>query len=60
MFKSLSDLLKSFGKDSNQLLADRYQLINQIGRGAMGEVYKAKDKQSGDAIVAIKFYLKHY
>ena len=55
MFKSLSDLVKLFGKDSDKLLANRYQVVNQIGRGAMGEVYKAIDKQSGNNIVAIKF-----
>ncbi|MBL1210805.1 serine/threonine-protein kinase [Geminocystis sp. GBBB08] len=55
MFKPLSDLVKSFGKDSDDLLANRYQLISQIGRGAMGQVFKAMDKSSGDTIVAIKF-----
>lgn len=55
MFKPLSDLLKSFGKDSGKLLANRYQLISQIGRGAMGQVYKAIDAQAGDTPVAIKF-----
>ncbi len=55
MFKPVSDLVKSFGKDSGNLLANRYQLISQIGRGAMGQVYRAIDTQSGDAVVAIKF-----
>ncbi|BAQ64759.1 serine/threonine-protein kinase [Geminocystis sp. NIES-3709] len=55
MFKPLSDLVKSFGNESGNLLANRYQLINQIGKGAMGQVYKAIDKSSGDSIVAIKF-----
>lgn len=55
MFKPFSDLVKSFGKDSDNLLANRYQLINQIGKGAMGQVFKAIDKSSGDNIVAIKF-----
>ncbi|BAQ60493.1 serine/threonine protein kinase [Geminocystis sp. NIES-3708] len=55
MFKPLSDLVKSFGKDSDNLLANRYQLITQIGRGAMGQVFKAIDKSSGDNIVAVKF-----
>jgi serine/threonine-protein kinase len=55
MLKSLSDLVKSFGKDSNALLANRYEIINQVGRGAMGQVYKAIDKQSADITVAIKF-----
>jgi eukaryotic-like serine/threonine-protein kinase len=55
MFKPLSDLVKSFGKDSGNLLANRYQVTQQIGRGAMGQVFKAIDKSSGDNIVAIKF-----
>ncbi len=55
MFKSLSDVVKSFGNGSSQTLANRYLIINQIGKGAMGEVYKAIDKQSGDSIVAVKF-----
>lgn len=55
MFKPLSDLVKSFGQDSGNLLANRYQLINQIGRGAMGQVFKAIDKSSGENVVAIKF-----
>jgi serine/threonine-protein kinase len=54
MFKSLSDLVKSFGKGSNTLLANRYHVLNQLGRGAMGQVYKAIDSQSGDT-VAVKF-----
>ncbi len=55
MFKSLSDLARILGKDSGELLANRYQIVIQIGRGAMGQVYKAIDKQSGDTVVAIKF-----
>ncbi|MGI0483646.1 serine/threonine protein kinase [Geminocystis sp. CENA526] len=55
MFKPLSDLVKSFGNESGNLLANRYQLVHQIGKGAMGQVYKAIDKSSGDTIVAIKF-----
>lgn len=55
MFKPLSDLVKSFDNESGNLLANRYQLVHQIGRGAMGQVYKALDKSSGDTIVAIKF-----
>ena len=54
MFKQLSDLVKLLGKESNSLLANRYQVMNQLGQGAMGQVYKAIDTQSGDT-VAIKF-----
>jgi serine/threonine-protein kinase len=55
MFKPLSDLVKSFSKESNQLLAKRYEIVHKVGQGAMGQVFKAKDKNSGDLIVAIKF-----
>jgi eukaryotic-like serine/threonine-protein kinase len=37
------------------LLNSRYQLVELIGRGAMGRVYKARDTRLGGAIVAIKF-----
>jgi len=55
MFKSISHLVNSFDKESNHLLGDRYEIIGQIGRGAMGQVFKAKDVFAGDLIVAIKF-----
>ncbi|BAS58361.1 MULTISPECIES: serine/threonine protein kinase [Leptolyngbya] len=38
-----------------QLLSNRYQLIQLIGRGAMGQVYKAEDVLLGGVIVAVKF-----
>ncbi|MBD2083204.1 serine/threonine-protein kinase [Leptolyngbya sp. FACHB-17] len=38
-----------------QLLSNRYQLIELIGRGAMGQVYKAEDVLLGGVIVAVKF-----
>ncbi len=40
---------------NNEPLNGRYQLMEMIGRGAMGRVYKAKDLRLGGAIVAIKF-----
>ncbi|NJN48639.1 MAG: serine/threonine protein kinase [Alkalinema sp. RL_2_19] len=40
---------------SNEPLNNRYQLVELIGRGAMGRVYKAKDLRLGGATVAIKF-----
>jgi eukaryotic-like serine/threonine-protein kinase len=36
-------------------LNNRYQLVELIGRGAMGRVYKAKDLRLGGATVAVKF-----
>jgi eukaryotic-like serine/threonine-protein kinase len=40
---------------NGQLLANRYQLLELIGRGAMGRVYKAEDVLLGGVIVAVKF-----
>lgn len=44
-------------KDSNygRLLANRYQLCDLVGEGAMGRVYRAKDTVLGGVNVAIKF-----
>ncbi|HBB30969.1 MAG TPA: serine/threonine protein kinase [Cyanobacteria bacterium UBA8803] len=44
-------------KDPNndRVLANRYQLVELIGKGAMGQVYKAKDLLLGGVIVAVKF-----
>ena len=44
-------------KDSKQgrLLGNRYKLIELVGKGAMGRVYKAEDILLGDVIVAVKF-----
>ncbi len=38
-----------------RLLANRYQLIKLIGKGAMGRVYQAKDMLLGGVTVAVKF-----
>jgi serine/threonine-protein kinase len=38
-----------------QLLANRYQLQELIGRGAMGQVYRAEDVLLGGVVVAVKF-----
>ena len=44
-------------QDSNygRLLANRYQLSDLVGEGAMGKVYRAKDTVLGGVTVAIKF-----
>lgn len=44
-------------KDLKQgrLLGNRYRLIELVGKGAMGRVYKAEDTLLGGVIVAVKF-----
>jgi serine/threonine protein kinase len=37
------------------LLTNRYQLVELIGSGAMGQVYRAEDKLLGGVTVAVKF-----
>lgn len=41
--------------DNGRLLANRYQLKELIGEGAMGRVYQARDILLGGVIVAVKF-----
>ncbi len=41
--------------NTGRLLANRYQLVELIGKGAMGRVYQAKDMLLGGVIVAVKF-----
>ncbi|ALJ66974.1 sll1574 [Synechocystis sp. PCC 6803] len=38
-----------------RLLANRYQLVELVGSGAMGQVYRAEDKLLGGVTVAVKF-----
>jgi serine/threonine-protein kinase len=38
-----------------RLLVNRYQLVELIGSGAMGQVYRAEDKLLGGVTVAVKF-----
>ena len=40
------------------LLDDRYQIMDMIGAGGLGRVFKAKDLKTGN-VVAIKFLHDH-
>ena len=44
-----SDVLKP-----NMLLKGRYYIIKRIGQGGFGSVYKARDVQVNDKVVAVK------
>lgn len=41
-----------------ELLNDRYQMLDLIGKGAMGRVHKARDMRLGGALVAVKILSK--
>ncbi|BAZ44794.1 serine/threonine protein kinase [Chondrocystis sp. NIES-4102] len=41
--------------NNGRLLANRYQLCDLVGEGAMGRVYRAKDTILGGVVVAVKF-----
>ena len=41
--------------NEGRLLANRYQIIELIGKGAMGRVYRAEDTVLGGLTVAVKF-----
>lgn len=43
--------------DSGQIIADRYELLKQLGRGGFSEVWLAQDKLT-DVKVAIKYMLQ--
>ena len=45
----------SLEPNQDRILANRYHLVELVGTGAMGQVYRAEDQLLGEVTVAIKF-----
>jgi len=45
----------SSDRNVDRVIAKRYRLVDLIGTGAMGQVYRAEDQLLGNATVAVKF-----
>ncbi|WP_069789255.1 serine/threonine protein kinase [Cyanobacterium sp. IPPAS B-1200] len=50
--------MNSRESSAENLLVQRYQLLEIVGSGAMGKVYRAKDKASRQSTVAVKILAK--
>ncbi|TDL26178.1 kinase-like protein [Rickenella mellea] len=45
--------------ENNERLYNQYFIVEKIGQGVFGRVYKAHDRKKGDAVVAIKVCKRH-
>ena len=46
--------------EPNQLIDNRYQIIEKLDEGGMGAVWKATDSRTNDSVVVLKFPLKYH